>query len=378
MSGIKINTIQKEQHKKDTATPIQDFLNRDISFGSGAWSDTKKEQLYAELSTLLSSGLDVRLSLEMLADGQTNKKGKDVLSAILNHVVSGDSLSDAIKKSNKFSSYEYFSIKIGEETGKLAHVLNDLALYYKKRIKQKRQVINALAYPIIVLCTAFGAILFMMYFIVPMFADVFKRFGGDLPEITKLIIAISEGLMTYFPWFALLLSIIIVLAISQKNKPWFRKGKDTLISSIPFFGELYRKSSLAQFCSIMSLLVGAKIHLLQAIELTEKIVNFYPIQSALDSVKKDVLAGKPFHKSISGFKVFDKKMVSLIKVGEEVNQLEKFFEKIAEQYSDEVDHKTSVMGNFIEPLLLIFLGLVVGTVLIAMYLPMFKLSSSFG
>ena len=128
----------------------------------------------------------------------------------------------------------------------------------------------------------------------------------------------------------------------------------------------------------MSLLVSAKIHLLQAIELTEKIISYYPIQSALQEIKEDVLQGKPFYKSISAFKVFDKKMVSLIKVGEEVNQLESFFEKIAEQYSDEVDHKTSVMGNFIEPLLLIFLGLVVGTVLIAMYLPMFKLSSSFG
>lgn len=378
MSGIKINTTQKKSSKKGTANSIQALLNKDISFSSGAWSDSKKEQLYAELSTLLNSGLDVRLSLEMLADGQTNQKGKDVLSAILNHVVSGDSLSDAIEKSNKFSSYEYFSIRIGEETGKLAHVLNDLALYYKKRIKQKRQVVNALAYPVIVLCTAFGAILFMMYFIVPMFADVFKRFGGDLPEITKLIIAISEGLMIYFPWFALLLTTLIIFVVSQKNQLWFRKGKDIVISNIPFFGELYRKSNLAQFCSIMSLLVGAKIHLLQAIELTEKIVSFYPIQSALETVKKEVLQGKPFHKSIASFKVFDRKMVSLIKVGEEVNQLEKFFEKIAEQYSDEVDHKTSVMGNFIEPLLLIFLGFVVGTVLIAMYLPMFKLSSNFG
>ena len=220
MSGIKINTIQKQKERSSSkSNSIQELLNKDISFGSGAWSDAKKEQLYAELATLLKAGLDVRLSLEMLSDGQTTKKGKDVLSTILDLVISGDSLSEAIRKSDKFSSYEYYSIKIGEETGKLSHVLNDLAVYYKKRIKQKRQVVNALAYPVIVLCTAFGAILFMMYFIVPMFADVFKRFGGDLPEITKIIISISEGLMTYFPIFALTMGSVIIIAYSQRHKP---------------------------------------------------------------------------------------------------------------------------------------------------------------
>lgn len=376
MSGIKIPTHANNTTKEQSSS-LSDLFNKDIQLFSTSWSDNQKEQFYAELSTLLKAGLDVRLSLDMIIDSHGKSKTSAALKTILEAIINGESLSHALSTSGKFSSYEYFSVQIGEESGQLATVLENLAVFFKKKIKQRRQIVSALAYPVIVLFTAFGAILFMMYFIVPMFSDVFKRFGGELPYLTQVIISISNGIMDYFPYFLVIVSLLIGFIFINKGKPWLHQLRDTVVTQVPFFGELYRKSSLAQFNTIMSLLTGANIHLLQAIELTEKIVSYYPIKIALGTIKKEVLQGTSFHESIAPYKVFDKKMVSLIKVGEEVNQLEKFFNNIAENYSDEVDHKTSVLGNFIEPLLLIFLGFVVGTILIAMYLPMFKLSSSF-
>lgn len=378
MSGIKINTIRskKSPSSKKTAS-LEDILNKDISFSSIKWNDAKKELLYSELAILLKSGMDVRMSLELIQEGQKKDRDKQTLQSILDDVITGASLSQALLNSNKFTDYEHFSIKIGEETGKLDEVLENLASFYKKRIQQRRQVINALAYPVIVLFIAFGVTLFMMYVVVPMFADIFKRFGSDLPPITKFIIGFSEGIITYFPWIFFVIISISIGLFTQRKMIWYKKSKDLVIAGIPFFGELFRKNQLSQFCNVMSLLIGAKIHLLQALELAEKITDFYPVKSAITSIKKDVLQGKPFHKSLSKFPVFDNKMISLLKVGEEVNQLEKFFNKIAEQYNDEVEHKTSVLGNFVEPILLIFLGIVVGTILVAMYLPMFKLSATF-
>jgi type IV pilus assembly protein PilC len=127
----------------------------------------------------------------------------------------------------------------------------------------------------------------------------------------------------------------------------------------------------------MALLIGAKIPLLRALQLTSTMIRFYPIEESLQTIEKDIVQGTSLHKSMEAYKIFYPRMISLIKVGEEVNKLDTFFDKIANQYTDEVEHQTAVMGNLIEPLMLIFLGAVVGTILIAMYLPLFSLSTSF-
>ena len=172
-----------------------DFLNKDIKLFNSGLSDKKKERFYSEMTILFTAGVDVKTALELIEEEQTKNSDKELFGKIREMVIEGRSISSAIEQTGKFSAYEYYSLQIGEESGKLSEVLKDLAGFFAGKIKQKRQIVNALSYPSVILLTAFGAIFFMMRFVVPMFADIFKRFKGDLPAITKLVIRISG-------WFA--------------------------------------------------------------------------------------------------------------------------------------------------------------------------------
>ena len=356
-----------------------DFLNKDFKFFDSQLSDKKKEALYLKLSTLISAGVDIKSTLELVENDQRKEKDKQLFKNIKETVIEGSSLSEAINKTTKFSKYEYYSLQIGEETGKLPVVFKELAEFYQKKIRQKRQFINALSYPAIVLLASLGAIVFMLKFIVPMFADVFIRFGkqGELPFITKMILNMSNALGDYFYYILFFIIGLTFLIINQRKKEWFRKMSSSFVLKLPVFGELIRKIYLARFCHSMTLLIGSKIPIIRALNLTKQMIGFYPIEKSLNTIEEDILQGQPLNRSLESFAIYDKSMIALIKVGEEVNKLELFFDKIANQYSEEVEHQTSLLGTLLEPFLIIFLGLVVGLILIAMYLPIFQLSTSF-
>jgi type IV pilus assembly protein PilC len=154
--------------------------------------------------------------------------------------------------------------------------------------------------------------------------------------------------------------------------------KAIAISKIPVIGTVVSGIFLARFCSSMALLMSAKVPLLQAIQLVRQMISYYPIKSSLGIIEKGILQGDSLNNCLSQFKVYDSRMIVLIKVGEEVNQLDVFFGKLADKYSEDVDHKTGLLSTFLEPIIIIFLGIIVGFILIAMYLPMFQLSTSIG
>lgn len=353
------------------------FLNRDISFGNGQLSDRKKEEFYLEFSTLLLSGIDIRTAFDLVLLDQKEGKDSSIFTKIQNEVIKGATLSIAVEQSKKFSNYEFRSIRIGEETGKLGEVLRELALYYKSKIAQRRRIIAALTYPIIVLSTSLGAVFFMLKFVVPLFADVFTRFGGELPWITAFILRLSNFIdSTFLPGMLLLASLVFFLYANHK-KNWCRKWSSYLILKIPVAGEIVRKIHLARFANTMRLLVGTDTPLLYAIQLVEQMTDFYPIQQSMQRTEQAIIRGKSLHESLADFDFYPPKFIQLIRVGEEVNRLEFFFEKIAHQLTEEVEYKTSTLSTVLEPLIIIFLGLVVGLILIAMYLPMFQMSNSF-
>lgn len=353
------------------------FLNQDISFGSKQVPDKKKESLYVELSTLLLSGIDLRTALELILVDQENAKDKVLFEGIRARILAGLALSEALKETERFSDYEYFSLKIGEETGRLGEVLTDLAKYYKSKIQQRRKIISAVSYPVIVLCTSMGAVLFMIKFVVPMFADVFLRFGGKLPWITATIIGISAWFDRYFMWMFFGIVLLVVLYFLKRSSMGFRRFSSALLMRVPIVGDIVKKIYLARFANTMRLLVSTDTPLLRSIALVRQMIDFYPIETSLLSVEQEILKGESLHKSLSAFSFYPPKMIQLIKVGEEVNRMDYFFEKIAQQYTEEVEFKTNAISSLLEPIIIIFLGLVVGVILIAMYLPMFQMSNSF-
>ncbi len=363
--------------KNTAGTSLRELLNRDISLGGHAFSDRKKEMFYLELNILLTAGIDLRTSLDMIEDEQTSDKDRGLIAGVKNSLVAGSSLSEAVRKTGKFTDYEYYSLQIGEESGKLPVILKELAGYFQKKIRQRRQIISAFTYPAIVLSTSLAAVFFMLHFIVPMFAEVFRRFGGDLPFITKAVLGASQVASRYGSLFCLLGAGGFLLLRSQRKQIWFRRLATGLLLRLPLIGEMMRKIYLARFCHAMTLLIGSKIPILRATALIRQMIGFYPIEASLDKVESDIMNGEPLHKALAGFPVYSKRMVSLVKVGEEVNQLDVFFDKIAQQYSEEVEHQTQLIGSMVEPFMIIFLGIIVGFILIAMYLPLFQMSTVF-
>ena len=353
------------------------FLNKDISFGGNGFNDKKRESFYHELSILIAAGVDIKTSFELIASEQKSEKDKALIESIMNSIVNGSSFSTALSRQGSFTMYECVSVQIGEETGKLVTVLDQLANYYRNNIAQKRQIISSLTYPGIVLLTSLGAIFFMLNFVVPMFSDIFKRFGGELPAITKFIINSAAFMHDFGLLFLIAVIGLVWFILKQRNKQWFRKSSSKIFLRMPFVGELIRKIYLIRFCTSMTLLISSKVPILRAIQLIRKMINYYPIEESLDQIEKDVMVGIPLHESLGKFSIYPRKMIYLIKVGEEVNQLDHFFQKTSDQYDDEVKHLTSIMGSLVEPFMIVFLGLVVGFILIAMYLPLFQLSSSF-
>ncbi|MBO9675423.1 MAG: type II secretion system F family protein [Sphingobacteriaceae bacterium] len=379
MPSIDISKIQKKNNalKEKENAGLFDFLSKDISFGKGKLSDKKKEGFYNELGTLIRSGIDIRSALELTSGSYTQKKDVELFSSVQKQVIAGKSLSETMQTESKFSPYEYYSVKIGEETGKLGEVLGELAKYYKSKISQQRKIIGAITYPLLVLFTSFAAVFFMIKFVVPMFADVFKRFGGKLPYITSLIVSFSDWFDRYIYLMLIILVAMVILYFINRNKFWFKKGVALLLLRIPIVGEITRKVYLARFANTMRLLTETNTPLLQALELVRQMITFYPVENSLRLAEKDILLGSSLSSALSKYDFYPAKFIQMIKIAEEVNRLEYFFEQLAEQYTEEVEYKTNAISGLLEPLIIIFLGLVVGVILIAMYLPMFQMSSSF-
>lgn len=380
--GVEIRKIHIPGGKKNTPGDkahkgIFDLLTKDISITGNVFSDKERESFYMEMNMLLNAGVDMRKAFDLIISEKKSRKIKQALESVKNDVVSGLSLSAALRVSNLFSEYEFYSIQIGEETGKLAGVLNDLSIYYSKKVKQRRQIISAMTYPLIVSVFAVAAVFFMMNFVVPMFEDIFKRFGGELPGITRFVLRIADIINRGFWWFILILFIIVGVVITNRRKLWFRRLYGLLLLRVPVIGKLVHKIYLTRFCNAMSMMISAKVPVLRAIQLCGQMIRFYPIQNTLAVVEADIVSGKALYESLTSFTIYPQRMIALIKAGEEVNKLDFFFTKLYQQYNDETEYQSAILGTLIEPFIIVFLGLLVGVILIAMYLPLFQMGQNF-
>lgn len=370
----KIEQAAKADEKK-RPSPVMELLNRDIKLFGSSFGDKKKEKFYSELQTLLNAGVDIKTVLEIIEQSQAKEDDQALIQSIRESIVKGNLLNEALRESGKFTDYEVNSIKIGEESGKLSEVLYSLQTYFERQIEQKRLVINAISYPAIVLFTSFGAVFFLMRFVVPMFKDLFKRFNTDLPTVTQWVLGVSEFLTNYFWLILLVVAASAITLISQRKQEWYMRLTSSILLRVPFFGELVRKIHLAKFCQSLGLLISAKTPVVRSLTLTKGMVDFYPIASAIDEIEREVTMGVPLNQCLAKYPVFDKKMLALLKVGEEANQLDKMFDKLYKQYSDEARHQLNLIGTIVEPVMIVFLGGIVAIILVAMYLPLFKLSS---
>ncbi|NVK51292.1 MAG: type II secretion system F family protein [Flavobacteriaceae bacterium] len=374
LDNIPKKQLQKQPKKVDTNS----LLKKEIHLFGSSFSNKKKEAFYIELNVLLEAGLTLKDALSLAIEEQKKEPDKKRITSIVNDLIEGKSFAESIKKHKEFSLYEYYSIKIGEETGTIQQITKELGDFFKRKNEQRRVIVSALSYPAVVLLTALIAVFFMLKFVVPMFADIFKQNKVELPWITKVILSASQMFQQYYLiGLFVIVSIFLFIRLSRK-KTWYKKATSRIVARIPFVGEFIRKVRIAQFTQALTLLTSAKVPLLNGIKLTIKMVDYYPLQIALSAVEKDILVGKSLHESIQSHKVFDSKMKSLVKVAEQTNQNETIFQRLTDQYNQEIEYQSKMISATIEPLIILFLGGIVALILIAMYMPMFKLSTVIG
>lgn len=352
----------------------KNFFQKEIKLGK-AFSDKDKEGFYNEFCSLLDSGVDIQRALSILIEEQPKKKIEAILQKLAEDLVSGSSLSEAMKISGHFTAYEYQSVRIGEETGRLKIVLSHLNGFFADKVKLRRQLIGVFTYPGFVILITFGVLYFMLNSVVPMFQDVFNQFGQELPPLTQKIIWLSRHFSAFMLYFSGAVIITAVYAYTQRNEVWYRKMKGNFLIKMPVFGPLIQKIYIARFSQSMSLLLSSKTPLVTSLEMIEDMIGFYPLENAVAAIRKDILSGESLHYGMEKFSIFDKRMVSLVKIAEEINQLDVTFARLTRQSQEDIEFKTKLIGTIIEPMIIVIIGGIVGVIMVAMYLPMFNLSN---
>lgn len=374
--GIKIQTVATNNVTQESS-PF-DFLNKEIAIFGNSFSNRSKEQFYSELSVLLNSGVNLKMALDLIAEMQKKKKDQKLVEELSHLILTGSSLSDAMKTSSHFLPYEFQAVRIGEQTGELAKITDDLREYWQRKNELRRQLMSSLSYPIIVLITAVLVVFFMLKYVVPMFVDIFKQNRVELPWLTQKIVLMSDFVNDN----GLLLSLFLISSLIglrwASRKDWYYRYKGQLQLKLPILGSYFKKIYLIQFTQAMALLTNAKIPVVNGIHLVRKMIRFYPLEKTLEAIETDIIQGGKLHESFAKHPFYDKKLVALLKVAEETNQTEYIFKKLYDQYSAEMKFQGQLITNAFNFLLTVVVGIIVGIILVAMYLPMFKLSSVIG
>ena len=328
-----------------------------------------------QLATMIEAGVSVVQALVVLEDQVDDKYLKQVVTEVRSDVESGLILSKALARHPKVFNRLFVSmVAAGESSGTLDTVLDRVAIQIESETKIKRRVKGAMVYPAVVLCFATLVLTFMLLFIVPVFQSVFSSLGGQLPMPTKIVIGASNTLRAW--WFVIfpLIGLVIYTLRRLKNTETGRQRWDAFILKIPMkIGDVVQKIALARFSRTLSTLVAAGVDIITALEITGGTAGNWVIEKSLVHTRERVHEGVPMSQPLQDDPIFPPMVSQMVKIGEETGELDKMLGKIADFYEDEVDASIQSLTSIIEPILMIGVGVMVGTIVISMYLPMFKL-----
>ena len=375
-AGSKEEVIAQLRGKNIIPTAISEKQKKAFSlFGGGKVTDKDIVVFTRQFSTMIDAGLPLVQALDILSGQVENKALAKVLSQIKADVESGATYADALRKHPKVFTDLYANmVAAGEAGGILDTILQRLAGYIEKAIKLKKKVKGALVYPIVVSSVAILVVAVIMIFVVPIFSKMFATLGGVLPLPTRIIINISNFLKGWGGLITLISGIAIFVGIKQfKQTPKGRLLFDKILLKLPIFGLLLIKVAVSKFTRTMGTLTSSGVPILDGLEITAKTAGNKVIEKAVMDVRSAVSEGKTLAEPLSKAKVFPPMVTHMIAVGESTGALDTMMNKIADFYDDEVDSTVGNLTSMMEPLLMVFLGTTVGFVVVAMYLPIFKM-----
>lgn len=344
------------------------------TFGGGV--DSKELAIFTrQFSVMIDAGLPLVQCLEILSSQQENKTFQKVLAGTRGSVESGSTLSSAMKQYPKVFDALYTNmVEAGETGGILDTILQRLSAYIEKNVKLQRAVKSALIYPIGVLTIAVGVITLLLWKVVPIFATLFAGLGVSLPLPTRIVIALSHFVGSIFGFLIFVGAVASVVGIKiWYGTPTGRMAIDTIILKVPVLGILMRKIAVARFTRTLGTLISSGVPILEGLDITAKTSGNAVIERALTKVRKSLEEGKSLTDPLKESEVFPGMVTQMIAVGEQTGAMDAMLQKIADFYEEEVDSAVKDLLTALEPIMIVFLGLIVGGVVISMYLPLFSL-----
>ena len=326
--------------------------------------------------TLIRAGLPILKALDLLADRLTDPNLGHHVKAVRDDVKNGTLLSEAFRRQGVFPKIYTTSVLAGEKSGGLVEVLERYVSYQKLSLAVRKKVLVSLLYPLLLICAAMCLIVFLVVFVVPNFAELYKSMSADLPTITKVLIAVGTTARSY-----VLIGFAGLIGAGFLFRWWSRKesGRDTMDNikmRSPLFGDMWIKYQVAQFARVLSTLLTGGIPLVQGLETAGDSLGTSLLRRALDKAGKMVREGQTLASSLSSTKIFPPLAIDMIEVGESTGALPAMLSSVAEFYEDDVNTKMTASLSLIEPVIMIFMGIFVAFVLVALYLPIFSLADT--
>ncbi len=330
-----------------------------------------------QFSVMIDAGLPLVQALEIIGTQSDNPAFKTVLLQVKARVESGATFADALGEHPKvFDELFVQLVRAGEIGGILDTILQRLGAYIEKNEKLKRRVKGAMIYPAIVLTVAVGVTIILLAYVTPTFEKMFKDFGGAMPAPTALLISLSHGLRDNWFWFVLIPVLLVVAFRLLVRNPKGREKWDAFVLKTPVFGSLVRKIAVARFTRTLGTLLSSGVPILDSLDIVAKSAGNKIVEKGVRYVRAKISEGKNMATPLAETKVFPPMVVQMIGVGEATGAMDQMLSKIADFYDDEVDVAVAALTSMIEPVMMIFLGAVVGGFLIAMYLPIFSIAGN--
>ncbi|MGP7960996.1 type II secretion system F family protein [Sanguibacter sp. A247] len=354
-------------------------LQQEISFGEGKVGLKDLAVMSRQFATMVSAGLSLLRALNILADQTENKKLATTLGQVRNDVETGGSLSSAMRKfPDVFPPLMANIIRAGETGGFLEKALLSVASNYEAEVKLRAKIKSAMTYPVVVLFMAILAVIGMLLFIVPVFEKMFDGLGGTLPAPTLFLVWLSGVMKWLAPVLVVAAIVFMVWWNKNKNSDAVRSKVDPAKIKMPVFGSLFQKVAIARFTRNFATMLGAGVPILQALDIVGETSGNWVIEKAIEDVQSSVRNGHALSKPLAQHPVFPPMVVQMMAVGEDSGAMETMLHKVAEFYDQEVEAATEQLTALIEPLMIAFLGVVIGGMIVALYMPIFSIFELMG
>ncbi len=331
-----------------------------------------------QLSTMLISGIPIAQAFDIVGKGHENPSVQQLVNSIKQDVESGTSLTQALGKYPLYFDALYCNlVAAGEQAGILDDILDKLATYKEKIEAIKGKIKSALFYPTAVVVVAFVITAVLLVFVIPQFESLFKGFGADLPALTKMVIALSRGFQDW--WWAIVGSIVgtvVGIAYAYKRSPAMQHGLDRTLLRAPIIGEIVKKATIARFARTLATMFAAGVPLVEALDSVAGAAGNRVYYEGTVAIKNDVSTGMQLQAAMNATGLFPNMVIQMVSIGEESGELDSMLSKVADFYEREVDDAVAGLSSLLEPIIMVFLGVVIGGLVIAMYLPIFKIASS--